>query len=77
MVVPPPSCLTQKGARRGKSFWRPARLGFREIVRAEARRDPPETGDMLEVQALARYALAVLQTAETEALIWESLARNQ
>ena len=77
VVVPPASCLTQKGARRGKSFWKPARPWFREIVRAEARDDPPETGDMMEVRALARYALTVLQTAETEALIWESLARNQ
>ena len=32
---------------------------------------------MSEVRALARYTLTVLQTAETEALIWESLARNQ
>ena len=41
-VVPPPPCLTQRGAKHGTSVWRPGRPWFREIVRAEARGDPPQ-----------------------------------
>ena len=72
-----PSCLTRRGAKHKTSVWKPGGPCFREIVRAEARGDPPEDGDMTEVRALARYTLTMVQTAETEALIWESLARNQ